>query len=113
MIFYHITSAEEWQQALKSGQYLPIDYARDGFIHASYRDQVLKTAKRFYSGKPGLVLLKIDSALLASPVKVEKADTGEEFPHIYGPLFTSAVVAAAPFAENAAGDFQFPASLEE
>jgi uncharacterized protein (DUF952 family) len=113
MILYHITSAEEWQQALKSGQYLPADYAKDGFIHASFREQVTKTGNRFYSGKTGLILLKIDSTKLSSPIKVEKAETGEEFPHIYGPLFTSAVLAFASFVQAPSGDFQFPASLEK
>lgn len=114
MILYHITSQREWHDAHKSGQYLPQGYTQDGFIHASFREQVLKTAARFYSGKRGLALLKIDSEKIPAEVKVENLDGGaEEFPHIYGPLPVAAVLAAAEFTEDQPGLFTFPECLED
>jgi uncharacterized protein (DUF952 family) len=113
MILYHITSEKEWLAAQVLGEYFPADYAKDGFIHCSKREQVLKTAKRFYAGKTGLVLLKIDSDKLSARVEVENLDGGEElFPHIYGPLATSAVVNCASLFENSDQGFLFPPSVE-
>jgi uncharacterized protein (DUF952 family) len=114
MILYHITTKLEWQTALQKGQYLPQDYDKDGFIHTSFRGQVVKTAARFYAGKSGLVLLKIDSSKIFHPVKVENLDGGaEKFPHIYGPLPVEAVIMLADFAPASDGRFIFPSALEE
>ncbi len=114
MIIYHITSKTEWQQALQKGQYLPLDYAKDGFIHTSFREQVLKTASKFYAGKRELVLLKIDSEKITDPIKVENLDGGtEKFPHIYGPLPVNAVQMTSDFTFTSDGVFTFPPELEE
>lgn len=114
MIFYHITKEKEWLDAKINGVYLPADYAKDGFIHCSKRGQVLNTAKRFYSGQTGLVLLKVDSDKLSARFVEENLDGGEVlFPHIYGPLNVSSVVASAPFIETSTHDFQFPESLSD
>ena len=113
MIFYHITTEKEWSAAQKSGVYLPAAYEKDGFIHCSKREQVLNTARRFYAGQSGLVLLKIDTKNLSSRF-VEENLEGDPvlFPHIYGPLNLSAVVATAPFVESSNQEFHFPESLE-
>lgn len=114
MIIYHITSKTEWEAAQESGQYLPQGYAQDGFIHTSFKEQVLKTASRFYTGQSGLVLLKIESEATGAEVKVENLDGGAElFPHIYGPLPITAVLAAPPFEADASGHFTFPAQLSD
>ncbi len=114
MIIYHITSKPEWQAAQITGQYLPQGYAQDGFIHTSFKEQVLKTASRFYVGQSDLVLLKIESEATAAEVKVENLDGGAElFPHIYGPLPVTAVLAAATFEADASGQFAFPAQLSD
>ena len=109
MYIFHITSAAEWSQAQLLGQYLPVDFAKDGFIHCSKKDQVLATAKRFYSGKTNLVLLKIDTDLLTSPIIEENLEGGlQKFPHLYGVLPTHAVVAFAPLTMDQFSNFVFP-----
>ncbi len=114
MILYHITSKLEWEAAQKTGQYLPLAYAQDGFIHTSFKEQVLQTASRFYAGQNGLVLLKIESEATHVEVKVENLEDGAElFPHIYSPLPVTAVLAAAPFEPDASGQFVFPAHLAD
>lgn len=114
MIIFHITSKQEWEAAQKAGQYLPQAYAQDGFIHTSFKEQVLNTASRFYAGHNGLVLLKIESDKTGAEVKVENLDGGAElFPHIYGPLPTSAVISSAAFEPDASGQFSFPVSLSD
>jgi uncharacterized protein (DUF952 family) len=69
-----------------------------GFIHCSRAEQVAGVAERFYRGQTGLVLLTIDENLVGPEVRYEAVpDSGERFPHVYGPLNTDAVVAVAPF----------------
>jgi uncharacterized protein (DUF952 family) len=112
MIIYHITSNSEWQSARSSGTYLPQGYTQDGFIHCSKGAQVIRTANRFYTGQKELVLLKIESDLLPSKVVEENLEGGSElFPHIYGPLPVTAVVAASPL-KSAEEGFIFPDVLK-
>ena len=44
MRIFHITSGAEAAAATRAGTYVPEPYARDGFIHCSYREQVLAVA---------------------------------------------------------------------
>ena len=64
-----------------------------GFIHCSFEEQVAATFDRFYAGRNDVVLLVIDPSRLAAEVRVEDlTDTGEAFPHLYGPLELDAVI---------------------
>lgn len=73
--------------------------AEEGFIHASEAHQWEATLERFYGDHLAaggeLVLLTIDPARLTAPLVREVGNpvTGEEFPHLYGPLNVDAVVA--------------------
>jgi uncharacterized protein (DUF952 family) len=112
MFIYHITSKQEWQQALSVGQYLPGHYAADGFIHCSKKEQVAAVANRIYTNQTDLILLKIDISRLAIRVKEENLDGGSElFPHIYGPLPVAAVVGSAALIYHPVSGFTFPESL--
>ncbi len=64
----------------------------EGFIHASRADQWETVRARFYAGYDGpLVLLEIDTGLLTSPWQEDPVgDT--TYPHVYGPVNTTAVV---------------------
>jgi chorismate synthase len=91
---YHITTKDAWQQALESGQYRAPSLEHEGFIHASNEHQVAGVLQRFYAGQTGLVKLTIDPSRLTAPLKYEGAsDVNEKFPHVYGPINTSAVIA--------------------
>lgn len=47
-----------------------------------------------FAGSGQLVLLEIDSALLAAELRWEDSEaTGELFPHVYGPVEAGAVIA--------------------
>jgi glutathione S-transferase len=78
-----------------------------GFVHASWRHQVAATYRRFYADAPEVVLLALDAQAIASagvPLRQEPApDTGEWFPHLYGPLPLGAVVLADPYPGDAGG----------
>jgi len=109
---FHITSGRRWREAKSSGTYLPESFQDDGFIHCSYAVQVLRVANVLYRGKTGLVLLEIDASLVGCEVIDEKTEGGREFfPHIYGPLPCSAVIAVHLFPFDEDGLFQLPEGI--
>jgi uncharacterized protein (DUF952 family) len=99
---FHIAFAADWEAALADGEYRVSTRGRtleeEGFIHcSSSAQQVRRVAGTFYAGADGLVLLTIDPFLVGAPVRWEPVgDSGEEYPHIYGPLPVGAVVAVHP-----------------
>ena len=109
MLIYHLATAADWAAAQATGAYttstLGVTLQQEGFIHASRADQWEAVRQRFYGDVTELlVLLEIDTALLGVPVVEEPPapDAEETFPHIYGPLRPSAVVAVTPL-ETPAG----------
>ena len=85
----------------------------EGFIHCSTLSQVLLPADRLFLGQEGLVLLCIDSRLVPHPIVFEDCyDSGEAYPHIYGPLPWTAVQSIIPFPPGADGRFRLPDELE-
>ena len=97
---HHLAEAQHWQQALTTGEYrqstLGGTLEDGGFIHCSTPQQVAGVLGRYYAAHDGdLVLLTIDPDRLAAPLRWDVANpaTGEQFPHIYGPLNPDAVVA--------------------
>lgn len=99
---FHIATAADWTAALASGGYTTSTMGRslveEGFIHASRADQWQGVRSRYYADvTEPLVLLVIDTDRLTSPVVEEAAgDSGETFPHVYGPINPSAVVQTIP-----------------
>jgi uncharacterized protein (DUF952 family) len=82
----------------------------EGFIHCSTREQVLRTASRFYAGRSGLVLLCINAAALGAAVRFEAVD-GEQFPHCYGKIPLEAIPAVVDFPCHPDGTFALPDEL--
>ena len=109
---YHITSATEWNNALIIGNYQPVGFTREGFIHCSYGHQLLTVAHRFYRGQNGLVILVIESSKINSSLIEENLEGGTElYPHLYGVLPIDAVSKAIAFPGNADGSFDLPEEL--
>lgn len=96
---FHIAFESEWNAAKRGGTYRGSTRGADldevGFIHASFENQIARVGEGLYQDARGpLVVLAIDLDLLDAPVVVENLEGGDEgFPHIYGPLPTSAVIA--------------------
>lgn len=95
-MIYHVTTNNEWQQALQQGWYAAPSLETEGFIHTSRQEQVEGVLERYYKGQTNLVLLHIDESKLTAPLKEELAPSVNElFPHIYGRLNLDAVIAVA------------------
>jgi len=106
----HICSRASWEAA-KDGTYRPASLDSEGFIHCSSPDQVIEVADYVFRGQRGLVLLVIDPDRVKSPIRSEDAGNGQRYPHIYGPLDASAVLAVEAFEPGASGTFRLPDRL--
>jgi copper homeostasis protein len=106
---FHITTRDHWERAQSEGVYRADSLATEGFIHASNPGQVAGSANRFFRGRSGLVLLRIDPDRVAPPIRREPSpDSDEPFPHIYGPLNLDAVVEVVPLDPDGQGAFRWP-----
>lgn len=101
---FHAALPGDWDAAQAAGLYEMSTRGRtlaeEGFIHASYENQVERVVNSFYADLHDLVLLEIDRERLDVEV-VDESPTGnpgdESFPHLYGPLAAGAVVTATPW----------------
>jgi uncharacterized protein (DUF952 family) len=91
---YHVTTKEEWNTAQQQGFYAAPSLETEGFIHCSRAEQTDGVLQRYFAGKKDLVKLTIDTGKLTSPLQYDLSpSTGEEFPHVYGPVNLDAVTA--------------------
>lgn len=107
-VIYHIAQESQWRVGLPDGAYRVDSLEKEGFIHCSTRQQVLRTANTLFRGQPGLVLVEIDVERLIPALRYEQAEGAERFPHIYGPLNRDAVLRVLPFPPLPDGSFVFP-----
>lgn len=108
----HITERSRWQIAEQTGQYRADSLDSEGFIHCSTTAQVIWVANQFYRGLAGLVLLKVDPEKLTSELRYDLIETGDRFPHVYGPINIDAVIQVIDFAPEADDTFQLPVELQ-
>lgn len=101
-VLWHLAERPHWDAALACGSYarstLGATLGQVGFIHASRPEQLPGVARAHYSGVDDLLVLEVDTALLARhgvEVRVEPGDPAdpdsEHYPHLYGPLPVTAV----------------------
>jgi len=106
MRILHVADRADWAAAQVAGRYEVSSRGRtladEGFIHTSTSRQVEGVLERYYADldPADLLLLVIDIEALeraGSPVRWDEV-TGAPapFPHIYGPIAPSAVVATLP-----------------
>ncbi len=117
MLIFHVTTAEDWRAAQQVGRCTTSTRGRTlaevGFVHASRADQWQEVRRRVYGDTTEpLVLLVIETDLLDAPVVEEPAPGGAEtFPHVYGAVPTSAVVAVHELDPPGPADPADPAPL--
>lgn len=112
MAVYHICSPALWFAA-NEREYCPASFGEAGFIHCSTADQLVEVANYVFRAQRGLILLVIDPARVASPIRYEDAGNRKLYPHMYGHLNPGAVVAVEPFEPNADGMFELPRHLAD
>ena len=86
-VVYKICTIADWAEASRLGFFAGSgDDLRDGFIHLSSGPQVAETARRYFTGQPGLVLVAFDASSLGTALRWEPSRRGALFPHLYAPL---------------------------
>ncbi|MCE0761587.1 GNAT family N-acetyltransferase [Pseudonocardia kujensis] len=108
----HLTTPAEWRTALRTGAVTPPSLAEVGFVHLSTADQVALPADRLFSGRRDLLLLAVDAATVGCEIRYEPGVPGDpaalRFPHAYGPVPVSAVVAVSAYRPGPDGRFAAP-----
>jgi cyclohexyl-isocyanide hydratase len=97
---YHVVRAEDAPAPEGQGgaaSYAPASLAREGFIHASYRDAVAESARLYFRAEDRAIVLQIDPRRLPCPVKEEATPRGP-MPHVFGPIPLEAVRARVELA---------------
>jgi len=116
-LLLHMTTRATYAQAQATGRYRVPSLAAEGFIHLSTAEQVHLPANALFRGRRDIVLLCIDPDRLDAAVLWEPVDPADpqsmRFPHLYGELAVSAVVAVVDYRPDAEGAFQPPTGLGE
>jgi uncharacterized protein (DUF952 family) len=114
-VILHIIARADWVAARAAGAVRPPSLAEVGFVHCSDPGTVHLPAGRLYAGRRDLLLLELDPARLGAEVRWEPGDEAVPespwYPHVYGPLDVSAVVAVHDFPPAAGGGFRLPPAL--
>lgn len=104
----HLIPAADWAAARARGILAPAPGS--GFVHLSTREQVTLPADRLFAGRTDLLLLTLDPAGL--DVRFEPGLPGDPpgttFPHAYGTVPVSAVVAVVAYLPGPDGRFPRP-----
>jgi len=105
----HLVSAAGWRAAQSAGMIPP---GPAGFVHMSTPQQVALPAERLFHGRDDMVLLVLDPDRIGVEVRFEPGNSSDPggmlFPHAYGAVPTSAVVAVVPYPPRRDGGFDAP-----
>ncbi|HUO01856.1 MAG TPA: DUF952 domain-containing protein [Rhizomicrobium sp.] len=105
---FKIVPRAEWAEITDAYEGSPHDRA-DGFMHLSTAAQLPETLRRHYAGQDDLLLIAVDPLRLGRLLTWEHSPSrGEDFPHLYGVLLTSAVLWVKSITKDAEGGFIIP-----
>jgi len=90
-MIFHIATEQQWADTKGQGEYRHKSLETEGFIHCSSRDQLIKTANRYFIDFNSILILHIDEEKLTSRLIHESSTGGELFPHIYGSINLDAI----------------------
>ena len=93
MIFYHITTPERWAMFATKDYYNAESLVTEGFIHASFAEQIAPTLAIHFKNVKKIIILTVDPSVLEAELRVEASRNGDLFPHIYGNINKTAIVA--------------------
>jgi len=100
-VLVHLIDPAAWRAALDEGCVRPASLDEVGFVHLSTPDQVHLPARALFPGRRDMVLLVVDPARLEAPLRYEPGMPSDpasmRFPHLYGPLPVTSVIAVVPY----------------
>lgn len=108
-MIYHLIEKEQWELCCKNSSYKPNSVDREGYIHCSFEEQIMKVANTFYKNQKNLLILCINEKKLTSSLKVEDLfNLNEAYPHIYGELPIKSIVKVISIEVDSNGEFIKP-----
>lgn len=109
LIAYKVLTADQMAQLEADGTFAgaPVDL-EDGYIHLSTAEQLDETVSKHFAGHANLHIAAVDLDALENAVKWEPSRRGALFPHIYGALPLSAVIAYSPLERGPNGKVSLP-----
>jgi uncharacterized protein (DUF952 family) len=107
----HLVARDAWEAARSANPDAPYQHPSleaEGFIHCTDGDEAMAaTANRHYAGDPrDFVVLTVDLDMVGSPWRYD--DPGSPYPHVYGPIERTAIVAVRPMPRAPDGTFLPP-----
>ncbi|PGZ95281.1 hypothetical protein COE51_20920 [Bacillus pseudomycoides] len=102
---------QAWENAKEKGVIIEPSLQDEGFIHCSFLNQSLQVAHKHFAAEPSIVFLTIDPERLQAEIKYELASNGEQYPHIYGVIHTSAITNIHTLNQDKDGTFTLPTEL--
>lgn len=102
---YHLIPVDVWSEGDPDEPLRRDSLEAEGFIHCTDgADELIATAERHYRDDPRAFLaLTIDLDRIGSPWRFD--EPGKPYPHVYGPIERSAIIAGAPVRRAADGRF--------
>jgi uncharacterized protein (DUF952 family) len=102
---YHLVPRAQWEARDPYVPYAAPSLETEGFIHCTDGEAAMvATANKFYRDDPGdFVVLALDLDATGSPWRID--EPGKPYPHVYGPIAASAVLAVRPFRRTRDGTF--------
>lgn len=107
---YKVLTAREMARFRGDGRFTgaPVD-VHDGYIHLSDARQLTGTVDKHFDGQDNLYVVALDLDALGDAVRWEPSRGGALFPHVYGVVPWSAVLAFEPLRRNTDGTVAVPA----
>jgi uncharacterized protein (DUF952 family) len=103
---FHIVERVRWERG--DDPYAPDSLAREGFVHCSYRDKVVESARLYFPSDASLVVLEIDPSRLTPAIDIASTPRGP-MPHVLGPIDRACVTAVLSLEQvPARGDHKAP-----
>jgi glutathione S-transferase len=92
----HVADVSAWRNARGKPTYAPAAYAEEGFIHCCRPEQLRAVLERHFPDSLELTVLVVDVERLSAEMVEEEGLPGVMFPHVHGPIDTTAVVREVP-----------------
>jgi len=83
---YHVLSAD----GALGDPFSPPNMVQDGYVHCSFRDAVVESARLYFAADTRLRVLQIDPRLVRCEVRVVQTPRGP-MPHVHGPIPRAAI----------------------
>ncbi|MFY0653621.1 MAG: DUF952 domain-containing protein [Cyclobacteriaceae bacterium] len=104
---YHLARPKDWESQLQSLNYQADSLKNEGFIHASFEEQIRETYQKYYSDMQSMVLITIAVDFVEPELKYEFNSTRKaSFPHIYGKLNKTAIARLQYYGVNQNSDLE-------